>query len=162
MQISNIIENDTQNGASGIAVSLWVSGCPHHCEGCHNQDMWDYNYGESIPIESLKKIIDTFITANNMERDLSILGGEPLDPTKREELTDLLKFVKEKHPSINVYLWTGYDFKDVKKLECLKYVDILIDGKFDITKRDLTLKLRGSSNQNIYIRKGRRFKKEKQ
>lgn len=101
------------------------------------------------------------MSAEGITRDLAILGGEPLDPSKRDEMADLLKHIKFVYPNKKIYLWTGYDYKDIKKLECLKYVDVLIDGKFDITKRDLTLKLRGSSNQNIYYRKGRILKKEK-
>lgn len=161
MQIANIIPNDVQNGASGVTVSLWVSGCSHHCLGCHNQELWDYNYGSSISLENLKKCVIEMISANGIIRDFSVLGGEPLDPKHREELTELLKYVKTRYPSKKIYLWTGYNYKKVKKLECLKYVDVLIDGKFDISKRDLTLKLRGSSNQNIYIRKGKKLIKEK-
>lgn len=161
MQIANIILNDVQNGESGIVVSLWVSGCPHKCLGCHNTELWDYSYGQDIPIDKLKIIIQRMISAEGITRDLAILGGEPLDPSKRDEMADLLKHIKFVYPDKKIYLWTGYDYKDIKKLECLKYVDVLIDGKFDITKRDLTLKLRGSSNQNIYYRKGRKLKKEK-
>ena len=159
MQIANIILNDVQNGESGIVVSLWVSGCPHKCPGCHNTELWDYSYGQDIPIDQLKIIIQKMISAEGITRDLAILGGEPLDPSKRDEMAELLKHIKFVYPDKKIYLWTGYDYKDVKELECLKYVDVLIDGKFDITKRDLTLKLRGSSNQNIYYRKGRRLKK---
>lgn len=161
MQIANIILNDVQNGESGIVVSLWVSGCPHKCLGCHNAELWDYSYGQDIPIDELKIIIQRMMSAEGITRDLAILGGEPLDPSKRDEIADLLKHIKFVYPDKKIYLWTGYDYKDIKKLECLKYVDVLIDGKFDITKRDLTLKLRGSSNQNIYYRKGRKLKKEK-
>ncbi len=160
MQIADIIDNDVENGMSGITVSLWVSGCPHKCPGCHNSELWDYSYGENIPLDRLKAILPKMISANGIDRDFSVLGGEPLDPSKIEELTELLKYIKSIYPSKKIYLWTGYDYNEIKNLECLNYVDVLIDGKFDISKRDLTLKLRGSSNQNIYIRKGKKLKKE--
>lgn len=160
MQIADIIDNDVENGMSGITVSLWVSGCPHKCPGCHNSELWDYSYGEDVPLDKLKAILPRMISANGIDRDFSVLGGEPLDPSKIEEITELLKYIKSIYPSKKIYLWTGYDYNEIKNLECLNYVDVLIDGKFDISKRDLTLKLRGSSNQNIYIRKGKKLKKE--
>ena len=90
MQIANIILNDVQNGESGIVVSLWVSGCPHKCLGCHNAELWDYSYGQDIPIDELKIIIQRMMSAEGITRDLAILGGEPLDPSKRDEMADLL------------------------------------------------------------------------
>mgnify|MGYP003295381421 CR=1 FL=1 len=161
MQIASFIDNDVQNSLNGMTVSMWVSGCPHRCEGCHNKELWDYSFGENYSLEELKEIASRLITLDGITRNFSVLGGEPLDPSKVDELTELLKFIKSSYPDKKIYLWTGYKYKEVKKLECLKYVDVLIDGKFDINKRDLTLKLRGSLNQNIYIRKGKKLIKEK-
>lgn len=147
--------NDFING-EGISVSLWVSGCPHRCPGCHNSHMWDFNSGYDIPNDIKGRIIKA-ISANGIQRNFSVLGGEPLCSENIEFVEEIVSCVRTAYPNIKIMIWTGYTEKELKR-DCkkethLKHVlemaDVLIDGKFEEDKRDTTLKLRGSSNQKI-------------
>lgn len=148
MRYAQIRDFDVVNG-KGIATSLFVQGCPNKCEGCFNQSTWDFKGGE----EWTQELEDTFI--NLCKRDfvasVSILGGEPL--AQDEALDHLLERL---HTEVGkpIYLWTGYKFETVKRTSVLHYVDYVIDGKFMLDKRNLNLKLRGSSNQKVWHRMG--------
>lgn len=155
MRYANLITNDFING-EGICVSLWVQGCSHHCLGCHNQEQWDFDKGYYKDNDILIQEIKSAIIANNIQRNFSILGGEPLHPKNIEDTCYILKKIKELFPSIKIYVWTGYTLEQLKNMyssDFLKNIDILIDGPFIISKRDITLKLRGSTNQRI-LQKG--------
>lgn len=120
------------------------------CRGCHNPQTWDFNGGEEFTREHIDKIL-SYMEVNNISRNLSILGGESLCPSNVEGTLELCKVFKERYPNKIIYLWTGYtleNFNDIQ-LEVLNYIDILIDGRFEIDKRDLSLKFRGSSNQRV-------------
>lgn len=153
MNYMNINPNDIVNG-EGICVSLFVSGCNHRCPGCFNQDAWNFSSGRAFTRDSEKEIIEA-LTANNVNRNFSILGGEPLDPRNRKEVSHLITKVRAKFPNIKIYLWTGYTIeqllakKDIYINNILNKIDYLIDGPFIEEQKDLTLKLRGSSNQRI-------------
>ena len=149
MKFSKIKDNDIANGL-GITMSFWTQGCPHHCKGCFNKETWNFEDGEEFTQEDLKYIIEN-INKNNIKRDLSILGGEPLCPQNVEGVITLCKEFKRHYPEKLIYLWTGYtieNFDDIQK-EILNYIDILIDGKFEEDRKNLSIKLRGSSNQRV-------------
>ena len=156
MNYADIKRVDVANG-EGVRVSVFVSGCNHHCKGCFNRCAWDFNYGNKFTQEQIDQVI------NYLNHDyisgLSLLGGEPLEKQNQEGLLPLIKKVKETFPNKNIWCYTGYDFeKDVvgemaKKSdttkELLKYIDVMVDGKFEEEKKDLSLRFRGSSNQRI-------------
>ncbi len=149
MRFSEIKDNDIANG-EGIVMSLWTQGCPHHCKGCFNMETWDFNGGKEFKEEDKEYILQN-IDKNNIKRNLSILGGEPLCNQNIQGVISLCKAFKEKYPEKIIYVWTGYvleEFDDTQKL-LLDYIDVLIDGKFEIDNKDLSLKLRGSTNQRI-------------
>lgn len=159
MKYLGYMPNDFING-EGISVSVWTSGCPFHCKGCHNPESWDYNNGYKVPA-ALNLMIKRAILANGLHRNLSILGGEPLCEQNRDYILNLIRFIRKEIPSTKIFLWTGYThqelcniyIEDKKQLplynELAKLVDVLITGRFEIDKRTVNLPLRGSSNQKI-------------
>lgn len=166
MQIAGIIEDDIVDCDDGICVSLWVSGCHFHCKGCQNEQLWDYNYGEDIPRKVvMEKIIDA-IRKNGLERNFSILGGEPLDEENIRDVSAVICRIRQVFPKIKIYLWTGYTIEELRKIReklsggvplylnrILKRIDVLIDGPFIEELKDTNLKLKGSSNQRILYKK---------
>ena len=153
MRIAKIKYNDTVDG-EGICVSLWTQGCSHHSEGCHNPETWDENGGYEISLEDLKKTIIEAIPANGIKRNFSVLGGEPFSPNNISNIAKILEEVRKVYPDIKIFVWTGYKLEQLLKLydnmnKILSNIDILIDGPFILKQRDITLKLRGSSNQRI-------------
>lgn len=162
MRYNTIITNDVTNG-EGICVSFFVQGCPHHCSGCFNPETWDFNGGK-LYNENVKWQIIKAISANGIERNFSVLGGEPLAPQNIKMVEEIVTAVRIAYPNIKIFLWTGYDFENLK-LNTIKYskilsnVDIIIDGKFIEEQKDLSLKLRGSSNQNIWIKENNIWRK---
>lgn len=149
MKFIKIKDNDIANGV-GITMSLWTQGCPHHCKGCFNTETWDFNKGKEFTELDLKYIFDN-INKNDIHRDLSILGGEPLCPQNIEGVINVCKEFKKIYPNKKIYIWTGYtleEFNDTQK-SILKYIDVIVDGKFIEEKRNLSLKLRGSENQRV-------------
>ena len=155
MRIAGIIDDDIVDSDDGVAVSLWTVGCPHHCKGCHNQNLWDYDAGQDIPIKMVIDELKEKINKNGVMRNLSILGGEPLDPQNVKDVDKVLKEVRATYPNIKIYLWTGYTFEELEKREdvrgALRNVDVLIEGRF-IEELRQDLPLRGSSNQRVYVR----------
>lgn len=149
MKFSKIKDNDIANGL-GVNMSLWTQGCPHHCKGCFNGETWDFESGKEFKDEDLDYILKN-INKNNVQRDLSILGGEPLCPENVDEVIKVCEKFKEKFPNKKIYMWTGYvveDFTERQK-EVLKYLDVLVDGPFQQENRNLSLVMRGSSNQRV-------------
>ena len=153
IRIAGLNGNDFVNG-EGVSVSLFLQGCPFHCEGCHNPETWNPKGGIEVDEGDLIQQILTLINTNNITRNLSILGGEPLNTEqKRDFLRELIIRVRYYYPEIKIVLWTGYKYNDIKDKEDFKYIleniDYLIDGPFILKERDITLKWRGSRNQNI-------------
>lgn len=152
MRYAGIIKNDF-SAAPGISVTFFTQGCPHRCEGCHNPETWDFEGGEEVTHDTILDIIEA-ITANGLHRNLCIMGGEPLC-SENQFLTNLIiNSVKEKLPDTKIYLWTGYCLEDLdlnnnRIKSILEQVDCLIDGPYDKTKRDVSLFMKGSSNQRI-------------
>ncbi len=168
MKYAGIINNDVVNGYD-VCVSYWCQGCHFRCPGCHNPQTWDFDGGyDADENELINKIIES-ISENGIQRNLSILGGEPLCNENIDFTYRLVNEVKERYPNIKIFCWTGYKYEDLvsfcdasltytgKKLDIayklsmilLLYVDVLIDGKFDINNRDITLPFRGSKNQRV-------------
>ena len=142
--------NDVAN-APGIAISIYLQGCPHHCKGCFNPETWDFNGGQELTEELLKDLFENKINANGIKRSLCILGGEPLCEAN-ETTTHTLALMAKKY-NINVYVWTGYVLEELEKTDLLfeifENIDFLIDGPFIEEEKDLTLKMRGSRNQRV-------------
>ena len=152
MRYAGIIKNDF-SAAPGISVTFFTQGCPHRCEGCHNPETWDFEGGEEVTHDTILEIIEA-ITANGLHRNLCIMGGEPLCPENQFLTNLIINSVKEKLPDTKIYLWTGYYLEDLdmsnnRIKSILEQVDCLIDGPYDKTKRDVSLFMRGSSNQRI-------------
>lgn len=157
MRFSKIKDNDIANGI-GITMSIWTQGCPHHCGGCFNKETWDFNLGKEFTNDDLNYIISN-IDSFNVKRNLSVLGGEPLCPQNVEGVINLCREFKKVYPDKLIYLWTGYTLEEFnqKQKQILEYVDFIIDGKFEEAKKNLNLKLRGSSNQRILDVKNNKF-----
>lgn len=152
MHYAGIIKNDF-SAAPGTSVTFFTQGCPHRCEGCHNPETWDFEGGEEVTHDTILEVIEA-ITANGLHRNLCIMGGEPLCPENQFLTNLIINSVKEKLPDTKIYLWTGYCLEDLdmsnnRVKSILEQVDCLIDGPYDKTKRDVSLFMRGSSNQRI-------------
>ena len=152
MRYAGIIKNDF-SAAPGTSVTFFTQGCPHRCEGCHNPETWDFEGGEEVTHDTILEVIKA-ITANGLHRNLCIMGGEPLCPENQFLTNLIINSVKEKLPDTKIYLWTGYCLEDLdmsnnRIKSILEQVDCIIDGPYDKTKRDVSLFMRGSSNQRI-------------
>lgn len=145
MRYTEIKTIDVANGP-GIRVSLWVQGCSHHCKGCFNAETWDFNGGKQFTQKEIDYIKE-LLSDDVVQKHFSILGGDPLEPVNHYMLENLLIQLKEKYPHLNIWLWTGYNWEQIKHLNFLKYIDVIVDGEFIEKKKDLRLKFKGSSNQ---------------
>lgn len=160
MKYAGIIKNDI-SAAPGVCVSFFTQGCPFHCIGCHNPETWDFNGGKELTEDIINDLIKS-IRANDINRNLCIMGGEPLCEQNLPVTEYVITRVKEVYPEIKVYVWTGYTMEELDQRvddELLKYVlydiNCIIDGRFIFEKRDITLPMRGSSNQRIiYLKEG--------
>ena len=156
MRYNTILANDVVNG-EGVCVSFFVQGCPHRCEGCFNPETWDFSGGREYTSDIKWEIIK-LISANNIQRNFSVLGGEPMSARNLEMTDEVISAVRAAYPDIKIFLWTGFflfdliDLNDEHINSILSKVDYVIDGPFDEELKDLSLKLRGSSNQKIWIK----------
>lgn len=153
MKYAGLIKND-MSAAPGVSVSFFTQGCPHRCRGCHNPETWDFEKGKEFTSNTLDEIIEA-LTANGVQRSLAIMGGEPLCQENSFLTYLVVKTVKEKLPDTKVYIWTGYYYEDLIKRhdiripQILELTDVIIDGPYVERLRDITLPMRGSSNQSI-------------
>ena len=153
VRIAGIEKNDFTNG-QGTCVSIFLQGCPFHCPGCHNPETWNPNGGVERDESELIQEILKAIKANGIQRNLSILGGEPLD-TKEKIIfiNTLIDQAKQNFPDIKIFVWTGFHYEDIQDKEEYQYIlnniDYLIEGPFILDQRDITLKWRGSRNQRV-------------
>lgn len=149
MNYAEIRKYDVTNGP-GVRVTLFVSGCTNNCLGCFNKDLQDFNYGK----EWTKETEDLFISycKNPNIKGVNILGGDPMCQVGDTSLNNLLKRIKEE-TKLSIWLWSGFIYEDIirdeKKKAILDLVDVLIDGRFEMDKRNISLKYRGSSNQRV-------------
>lgn len=153
MRYAGIIKNDVAAG-EGICFSFYTQGCPHHCPGCHNPETWDFDGGKEFNTDILEEITRG-LSANGIDRPLCILGGEPLCPENQFLVRLIIEDVKKKRPFTKIYIWTGYTYEELKE-NCsahlqaiLENTDYLIDGPYIEELRDITLPMRGSSNQRV-------------
>ena len=149
MNYAQLRHFDVANGP-GVRASIFVSGCRFNCKGCFNKEAQDFNYGNIYTKEVEDKFME-YIKDDNV-KGVSILGGEPLMQTMDDSLLNLLKRIK-KESNKEIWMWTGFVYEtailDEKRKEILDYVDVLVDGQFDESKKVLNLKFRGSTNQRI-------------
>ena len=156
MYYATIKNCDIANGP-GVRISLFVSGCTHKCKGCFNEVAWDFEYGQPFTQETVDYILSLLAPA--YVKGLTLLGGEPFEPQNQPAIVDLLRQVKAKYPEKSIWAFSGYLFDrdmlsgrlgDPAVLnEFLGYLDVLVDGPFVESKKDLTLRFRGSSNQRL-------------
>ena len=155
MNYGEIKNCDIANG-SGVRVSLFVSGCTHHCKNCFNPETWDFGYGEEFTSDVQDRIIS--MLEPDYIAGLTILGGEPFEPYNQSALVSFVKRVKEKYPHKSLWMYSGYTFEELtatSRARCeytdtiLSYVDVLVDGEFVEEKKNISLKFRGSENQRI-------------
>lgn len=146
MKYLNILDCDIANG-NGMRVTLFVSGCSHKCAGCQNPESWDCNVGKEFTCETMCKLVK--LVDRPYIDGLTLSGGDPLFIKNRDNVLEICKTLKSFIPNKDIWLYTGYDFEDIKHLEILKYVDYIVDGKFINKLRDVTLAFKGSSNQRI-------------
>ena len=162
MYYANIKDFDIADGP-GVRVSLFVSGCRHHCRDCFNSVTWDFVYGTPFTKETEDEILEAM--KPDYIQGFSLLGGEPFEPENQRALVGLLKRIKEAYPKKDIWCYTGYTY-DTDLLagnvtstgvvartevtdEMLSYIDCLVDGEFQRDKKDATLLFRGSSNQRL-------------
>lgn len=150
MNYATIKKTDVANGP-GIRVSLFVSGCRHLCRGCFNSEAWDFKYGKPFDDDTLTEILDA-LKPEYIE-GFSVLGGEPFEPENRETVLDVIRAVKNRYPSMNVWCYSGFTFEELQKndvsKDILSLIDVLVDGKFEEDKKNLRLSFRGSENQRL-------------
>ena len=157
MNYAEIKHFDIANGP-GVRVSVFVSGCTHHCKGCFNSVAWDFNYGKIFDDSIKEKVLNE--CSFDYIKGLSLLGGEPFEPENQPALLDLLREFKERYPQKDVWCYSGYTYEQLtgviksrsstpEALEMLSYIDVLVDGKFNMDLYSIRLKFRGSSNQRL-------------
>ena len=146
MKYHNITHDDMLNG-QGLRVVLWVSGCNHRCHECQNPITWDVNNGVEFDEDAEKELLDDL--KKNYVEGVTFSGGDPLHTQNRDEITRLAKKIKDEFPSKDIWLYTGYLWEDIKDLEIVKYIDVLVDGPFKKEVKDIKLHWKGSANQRV-------------
>ena len=156
MYYADIKKVDVANGP-GVRVSLFVSGCTHKCKGCFNEEAWDFKYGHEYTKKEEDKIIE--LLKPDYIEGITILGGEPFEYVNQKGILPLLRRIRKKLPNKTIWCFSGYTFdtdiledmcnKYEETKELISYIDVLVDGKFEIDKKNFKLKFRGSSNQRI-------------
>ena len=155
MRYAGMIKNDVAS-APGVCVSFFTQGCPFHCKGCHNPETWDYNGGYLFTYKVMNELIDA-IKANDIQRNLCIVGGEPLCDENIPLVFKIIKTIKQEFPDIKITIWTGYTWEcltsrmseNFKLKYILRHINYLVDGRYIDDLRDISLYMRGSSNQRI-------------
>lgn len=146
MNYGKINYTDIANGP-GVRVSLFVSGCRNKCEGCFNRESWDFNFGKKFTISTLTDLL--LALDKPYISGLTILGGDPLEPENLPTVTSICRTIKTINDSKNIWIYTGYLYEDFQNLELFDYVDVVVDGKFIESQKDISLQFRGSRNQKI-------------
>lgn len=146
MRYHNITKDDMLNG-DGLRVVLWVSGCSHRCRECQNPITWSPENGLPFDAEAKAEVYEqlekSYITG------ITLSGGDPLYPANIPEITALAKEMKEKFPGKTIWLYTGSLWEEIQNEEILRYLDVVVDGEFEIEKKDVSLRWKGSSNQRV-------------
>lgn len=146
MKYHDITKDDMLNG-EGLRVVLWVSGCAHHCRGCQNPITWDPDGGIPFDEPARQEIFE------QLDKDyiagITFSGGDPLYPGNREEVAALIGEIRRRYPGKDVWLYTGYRWEEIKDEPLIGGVDVLVDGKYMESERDVTLPWKGSANQRV-------------
>ena len=146
MRYHNITKDDMLNG-DGLRVVLWVSGCGHHCKECHNPITWDPDGGlpfdEAAKQEIFEELGKPYISG------ITFSGGDPLYPANMAEVTELAKEIRERFPDKTIWLYTGGLWEDICRMEIIPYIDVLVDGEFEVERKELNLQWKGSANQRV-------------
>lgn len=157
MNYSAIKYNDVADGP-GIRISLFVSGCTNHCEGCFNKDTWSFDHGEPFTDKTIDEILDNLQLVRYT--GITILGGEPFELQNQPTVLDFMKKVKAKFPEKTIWMYSGFTYdKDLapggKRYidgttdQILSIADVLVDGRFVLALKNICLKFRGSENQRV-------------
>ena len=153
MQYSGMIKNDIAS-APGLCTTFFTQGCPHRCLNCHNPETWSFTGGKEFTPDILDEIIQS-LTEQGIQRNFCLMGGEPLCEENLFLLYLIVNTIKEKSPKTKIYIWTGYLYEELQRKDnqkinkILSMADFLIDGPYVDSLRDITLEMRGSSNQRI-------------
>ena len=155
MNVCDILTADHANGP-GMRISVFVSGCRNHCAGCFNPETWDFSYGKEYTPFMTRAIINELKKPEY--QGLTILGGEPFEPENQQGLIDLIRRVKQELPGKDIWMYTGYSYEDLlpggirhydATDEIMNAIDVLVDGRFLLGEKDITLRFRGSRNQRL-------------
>jgi anaerobic ribonucleoside-triphosphate reductase activating protein len=146
MRYHNITKDDMLNG-DGLRVVLWVAGCTHHCKECQNPITWDINGGLEFDEAAKKEIFDEL--DKSYVSGITFSGGDPLHPQNRQPVYELAKEIKEKYPRKTVWLYSGFEWEEIKDLPIIPYLDVMVDGRFKLELLDTQLHWKGSSNQRV-------------
>lgn len=155
MHYGTIKNCDIANG-NGVRVTLFVSGCTHHCKGCFNPETWDFQYGQPYTAETEETILR--LLAPSYIKGLTLLGGEPMEPENQRALLTLVRKVKERFPEKDIWCYTGYTLESDLLAgkartevtdELLSLMDVLVDGEFIEARKNISLRFRGSENQRL-------------
>ena len=155
MNYATIKPRDIANGP-GVRVSLFVSGCTHHCPGCFNAEAWDFDYGKPFDTAVMDELLT--LLAPDYVKGLSLLGGEPFEPQNQAALVEFLRKMRERYPNKTVWCYSGYTLEQLwgeSRARCeytdemLSMIDVLVDGRFVMEKKNIRLRFRGSENQRL-------------
>ena len=155
MNYGEIKKADIANGI-GVRVSLFVSDCRHHCPDCFNSMTWDFKYGKKYTTETENEIIT--LLSRPYIRGLTLIGGEPMEPENQEQLIKLLRRIKRDLPQKDIWCYSGFTYEELtgdSRARCeftdemLSMIDVLVDGRFDKTRKNISLRFRGSENQRL-------------
>ena len=144
MNIASILDESVVDG-QGIRVVVFFQGCRHMCVGCHNPALLPFAGGDAYTVGEIGEKILGYLT--KLHRGVTFSGGDPV--FQAEELEQLINYLRARQPELNIWLYTGFTYEEIKEASFLQGVDVLVDGRFEVAKKDLTLKFRGSSNQRI-------------
>lgn len=153
MNYADIRPIDVANGP-GVRVSVFVSGCTHHCKECFNPETWDFGYGKPFGEEEIQEILNDL--SKPYIHGLSILGGEPFEPQNQGAVLELVRRVREEFPEKDIWCYSGYLFENLvagqvgaHSRTLLGLLDVLVDGPFVLEQKELSLRFRGSANQRL-------------
>ena len=146
MNYHNITKDDMLNG-DGLRVVLWVSGCEHNCLGCHNPETHNIDSGIEFDADAMTELM-VELDQDHID-GITFSGGDPLHLCNRKYITSIAKYIKTNMPNKTIWLYTGYTFEEVKHLPIIKYLDVIVDGRFVLSLKDNNLHWKGSSNQRV-------------
>jgi anaerobic ribonucleoside-triphosphate reductase activating protein len=156
MKIAGIVKESFVDG-EGIRFAVFLQGCPHQCVGCHNPETWDVDNGVEMSVNEVVGNIETH--SAEFFKGITLSGGEPF--LQQEACIELIRAVKSRWWHWDVWCYTGYTYENIKNEPLLKYIDVLVDGPFDISRKDMCCRFRGSNNQRIlHLRDGEIWKVE--